>query len=211
MANPQWSIRGTHFVNCNCDFGCPCQFSALPTDGTCRAVVAFKIDEGHFGDTKLDGLLVVNTYGWPGPIHEGNGDMQVIIDERATPEQQAAIVSIMNGEGAEPGTIMLQIYRSMCTTVHDPIISSIEFEADMEGRTGFLKVPGVLDVSVEPIKNQVTGAAMRSRFDLPMGKEFHFAEVASGTTKATGAVPLDFTNSHAHFVNNAMTSEGPKA
>jgi hypothetical protein len=42
-----------------------------------------------------------------------------------------------------------------------------------------------------------------------MGKEFHLGEVASGTTTATGAVALEFTDSHAHFVSNAMTSEGP--
>lgn len=33
-----WSIEGPHFINCNCDFGCPCQYVALPTDGTCKAV-----------------------------------------------------------------------------------------------------------------------------------------------------------------------------
>jgi hypothetical protein len=41
-----------------------------------------------------------------------------------------------------------------------------------------------------------------------MGKEFRLAEVASGTTKASGVVPLEFTNSHAHFANAPLTSEG---
>jgi hypothetical protein len=36
-------------------------------------------------------------------------------------------------------------------------------------------------------------------------------EVASGTTKATGAVPLRFSNKHAHLVYNAMTAKGPVA
>ncbi|MCZ6482423.1 MAG: DUF1326 domain-containing protein, partial [Alphaproteobacteria bacterium] len=70
-------------MNCNCDYGCPCQFVALPTDGTCKAVVGFRIDKGHFGDTQLDGLLAINTYSWPGAIHQGNGSMQSIIDQRA--------------------------------------------------------------------------------------------------------------------------------
>src|SRR4051795_12648399 len=65
MSDIAWSIRGNHFVNCNCDYGCPCQFNALPTDGTCRAVLAWHIEEGHFGDVRLDGLMAVNTYGWP--------------------------------------------------------------------------------------------------------------------------------------------------
>ena len=57
----------------------------------------------------------------------------------------------------------------------------------------------------------MTGAEHRARIDLPLGKEYHLAEVASGTTRATGAVPLRFANRHAHLVYNAMTSKGPVA
>ena len=39
-------------------------------------------------------------------------------------------------------------------------------------------------------------------------KEFRVAEVASGSTKATGVVPLDFTGSHAHFTDATLSSEG---
>lgn len=208
MADVQWSIKGPHFANCNCDLGCPCQFNALPTDGTCRAVVAWRIDEGHYGDVKLDGLCVVNTYGWPGAVHQGNGNMQSIIDERADEAQRKALAAILKGEGAEPGTIMLQIYRSMCATVHEPVVAPIELEVDMDKRIARLRVPGLIDTSVEPIKNPITGAEHRARIDLPMGKEFHLAEVAKGTTKGTGAVPLSFENSHAHIVNNVTTSSG---
>ena len=73
---------------------------------------------------------------------------------------------------------------------------------------GKLSVPGVLETTVEPLKNIVTGAEHRARIDLPAGKEFMLAEVASGTTKGTGAVALDFSNSHAHFADSVMTSKG---
>jgi hypothetical protein len=211
MADVQWSIKGPHFANCNCDFGCPCQFNALPTDGTCRAVVAWRIDEGHYGNVKLDGLHIVNTYGWPGAVHQGNGEMQSIIDERADEAQRKALTAILKGEGADPGSIMLQIYRSMCATVHEPIFAPVELKIDMDKRIARLHVPGVIDSSLEPIKNPVTGAEHRARIDLPMGKEFHLAEVAKGTTKATGAVPLAFENSHGHIVNNVTTSSGVRA
>ena len=50
-----WTIRAFEFSNCNCSYGCPCQFNALPTYGHCRAVVGFQINSGHHGGTKLDG------------------------------------------------------------------------------------------------------------------------------------------------------------
>jgi len=196
-------------VNCNCDYGCPCQFVALPTDGTCRAVVAWQIDEGYYDGVRLDGLIAVNTYGWPGAVHEGNGEMQIIVDERADEGQTKALAAIMVGEGAEPGMTMLQIYAAMCPNKHDTIVKPIELTVDMEARTGSLRIPGLVETTVGPLKNPVTGAEHRARIDLPMGKEFHLGEVASGTTTATGAVALEFTDSHAHFVSNAMTSEGP--
>lgn len=208
MANVEWSIQGPHMANCNCAFGCPCQFNALPSDGTCRAVIAWRIDEGHWGDVKLDGLYAVNTYSWPGAVHHGNGTMQSIIDERADPAQRKALTAIMQGEGAAPGTIMLQIYRTMCATWHEPVFRPISMKFDLENRTAQLSVPGLVETTVEPIKNPVTGALHRARIDLPMGKEYNVAEVASGSTKATGAVKLDLKASHAHLVYNRMSSAG---
>jgi hypothetical protein len=208
MSEIDWAIKGPHLVNCNCDYGCPCQFAAPPTDGTCKAVGAWRIDEGHFGDVKLDGLIAVNTYAWPGAIHQGNGEMQSIIDERADNKQRDALAKVLKGEGGEPGSTMLWIYHAMCKTVHEPIISAIELTIDMDNRIGKLSVPGVLETAVESLKNPVTGAEHRARIDLPAGKEFRLAEVGSGTTKATGLVTLEFANSHAHFSDSTISSGG---
>ena len=210
MANPKWSIRGPHLANCNCDAGCPCQFNSLPTHRNCQAVVAWRIDDGYWEDIRLDGLMAVGTYSWPGAVHEGNGSVQYIIDERASPAQRQALTKVLAGIDAEPGAIMLQIYRAMCATEHEPLFRPIELTIDMDGRKGRLRVPGLIDTTVEPIRNPVTGAETRARIDLPLGKEFFLAEVARGTTNATGKVPLAFKDSHAHIVNNAMTSSGPR-
>ena len=208
MNDGMWSIEGPHFVNCNCDYGCPCQFWGRPTEGSCRAMLAWRIDEGHYGDVRLDGLCAVNTWSWPGAIHEGNGSMQSIIDERASEAQRRALIAILQGEGADPGAVMLQIYRAMCVTVHEPLFKPIHLEVDLEARTARVSVPGVLETTLEPIKNKVTGAPHRARIDLPLGKEFVLAEVASGTTRATGKIPLEFANTHAHLVHNRLTSQG---
>jgi hypothetical protein len=40
MANAKWTIKGREFVHCNCAYGCPCQFNARPTHGSCLAVLA---------------------------------------------------------------------------------------------------------------------------------------------------------------------------
>src|ERR687896_2332056 len=65
MAFVDWSMKGPELATCNCDWGCPCQFNALPTHGNCRAAVAMRIDQGYFADTKLDGVKVVEILAWP--------------------------------------------------------------------------------------------------------------------------------------------------
>jgi hypothetical protein len=79
---------------------------------------------------------------------------------------------------------------------------------DVAARSARLSVPRVLESSLAPIRNKVTGALHRARIDLPLGKEFTLAEVASGTTRATGRIPLDFANTHARLVENRLTSQG---
>ena len=43
----KWEIKGREFGNCNCDYGCPYQFNALPTHGNCWAVVGIRILASH--------------------------------------------------------------------------------------------------------------------------------------------------------------------
>ncbi len=102
----EWQIQGREFANCNCAYGCPCQFNALPTTGSCEAVIGFQFDEGHFGDVRLDGLRAVNIYQFPGPVHEGNGAMQLIVDEGADAAQRDALLRIMQGEETAPMATM---------------------------------------------------------------------------------------------------------
>jgi hypothetical protein len=205
-----WKIRGPEVVICNCSFGCPCQFNSLPTEGNCRAAIAIRIDEGHFGKTRLDGLSVVVLAAWPGAIHEGRGQCLPVIDERASPEQREALLTILSGQESEPGATVFGVFASTFEKVHEPLSKPISIDLDVEGRVGQVKVPGLLESSAEPIRNPVTGAVHRARVTLPEGFEYHTAEFASGTVRAQGPIQLDITGRHAHLAQLHMTGQGVK-
>ena len=59
MAAPSWVLKGIEYGNCNCDYGCPCQFNGRPSsaDGSCRYATFTQIDEGRYGDVNLDGTI----------------------------------------------------------------------------------------------------------------------------------------------------------
>lgn len=208
MSKVKWSIKGREFVNCNCAYGCPCQFNALPTHGNCQAVGAFQIDEGHYGSTKLDGLRFAMIVAWPGAIHEGKGEAAPVIDERASPEQREALSRIMSGEDTEPGATLFQVFSTTLETVHDPVFTSIDFDVDVTGRTARLDIPGLVKTRGEPIVNPVTGATHRVRINLPGGFEYDICEVGRGWSDTQGALRLTLADSHAQFAPLHLTESG---
>lgn len=208
MAYVEWEIKGREFANCNCAYGCPCQFNALPTHGHCRAVAGFAIDEGHFGDVRLDGLRAAIMGKWPGPIHEGGGTWQAIIDQRANEAQRAALAKILYGQETEPGATMWNIFTAMASTVLEPLYAEIQFEVDIEQRHAHLLAPGLIESAGEPLRNPVTKTESRARIDIVDGFEFTIAEIGSGTSKVTGAVAMDLAASHGQFAHIHLSTHG---
>jgi len=205
----EWRIKGTELANCNCAYGCPCQFNALPTYGDCRAAVGYEIEEGHFGSVRLDGLRAVLLVSWPGPVHEGKGTMQVIVDERADAAQRDALVKIMTGAETDEMATMWWVYSAMSPTKLEPLFRPIEYEVDVEARRGRFRVPGLVETVAEPIKNPVTGTEHRVRIDLVGGFEYQIAEIGSGTTRATGSISLPgIENTYGQFARLHLSNKG---
>lgn len=195
MSYVDWEIRGPKIGVCSCDFGCPCEFNGKPTQGFCQGGEAQLIEQGHFGDVPLDGLIIGATYRWPGPVHEGGGWAQGIIDKRATDQQVDALFKILGGEEQEPTTVF-NIYGSTMDGEHDPIFADLEFEADIAARTGRFVMDGKQMLKVEPILNPVTGKPHRARIVLPEGFEFREAEMGSGDIVTDGPLQMAHDKSY---------------
>ena len=203
-----WEIKGEEFGNCNCDYGCPCQFNALPTQGNCEAAVGFKIDQGHYGDVSLSGLSAAMVVWWPGPVHEGNGKMQIIVDDKADDSQRDAIEKIFHGEDTEPMTTMWSVYSAMCPTTLETLPKPISLEIDVEERVGKISVPCVFETTGEPIRNPVTGNKHRARIDMQAGFEYELAEIGSASTEATGEIKLSLKDSYGQFAAIHLNNNG---
>ncbi|MEX0852562.1 MAG: DUF1326 domain-containing protein [Bauldia sp.] len=199
MVAVDWYVEGIEFGNCNCDYGCPCQFESRPTHGGCEGFEVVRIDHGRFGDVKLDGLCVALIYVWPGPIFEGNGVMQAVIDERADPQQREALRTIVHGGETRQAATHWWVYHAMSSKVHEPLFKRIEFEVDLEARTARVNIASVLVSVGQPIRSPATGDIHRVRIDIPNGIEFEQAEIGSASTTAGGAIRLDLKNSYGQF------------
>src|SRR3546814_20451680 len=131
-----WGLKGRELANCNCEYGCNCQFGGLPDKGHCQAVFGMAIDEGSHADVDLSGLNIAAVFRWPGPIHEGKGECAAFVDERARAEQRDALLTIMNGGGTEPFAPVFAVFASTTDTKHEPRFLCSAWRWHVAGRTG---------------------------------------------------------------------------
>ncbi|HEY0846360.1 MAG TPA: DUF1326 domain-containing protein [Noviherbaspirillum sp.] len=210
MARADWRLEGEWIKNCICAWGCPCDFNARPTHGECKGFAGMHIVKGHFEQTRLDDLSFFAVVHFPGALHEGNGQLQPIIDEKANPEQRNALLEIMSGKHSAEGTLF-HIFSLIITKVHDPVFAPVRLEFDKDARLARLSIPGVLESSVEPIRNPVTGLPHRIRVVMPEGFEHIEGEVASADIRSSGAIAIDSKGTHSTLAHVVQTPEGVAA
>lgn len=88
-AAEDWALKGDLAESCCCQPACPCIFSSAPTLGHCEGSSLFEIEEGHYGDVRVDGLNVVFAYRF--------GEwVRLYVDETASDEQRAAVEKLLN-------------------------------------------------------------------------------------------------------------------
>jgi hypothetical protein len=208
MVETKWWFKAREFTNCNCAYGCPCQFNALPTHGNCKAVIGAEISEGVHGTTKLDGVRFAGVFAWPGPIHLGNGEAFPIVDSRASGAQREAILRILSGLDTEPGATIFNVFANTFAKVHPPVFADIDVQIDVDKRRAKMHVSGYIDQRGEPIVNPVTGAEFRGEIELPNGFEYLRAEIARGWAKAKGPIEFDLADSHGHFAYLHLSDTG---
>jgi hypothetical protein len=175
-AQTRWQIAGDELANCNCAWGCPCQFNANPTTGHCEALVTFRIARGHYGDVKMDGVTFSCLVYFPGALHEGNGTLQMVIDETTSSAQRQALHGMASGK---QGGLFFEIIAAICPNILDTIYAPISFTYDQEKRVAAVRISGIAESVVEPIKNPVTGEEHRARIVLPKGFEYKEAEMGN--------------------------------
>jgi len=204
----RWMIRGMEYGNCNCAWGCPCQFNAPSTYGSCVAVSGGLVQEGHFNDTRLDGLNWALLLQWPGEIADGNGRQQAIIDERADDAQREALRKILHGESTAPGATHFYVYNSTMSEVIDPLYAPVDVEIDVDARRARLVVPGLVESTGSPIVDPHSGEEHRAQIHLPNGFEYTVAEMGTGSSRVRAGIELDLSDSYGQFNVVHMNQDG---
>jgi len=158
-----WNMKGVLVIACNCDYGCPCNVNGRPSLGKCEGGWTWQIEQGVYGDLKLDGLSIGLYCNWPAAIHEGNGVATYLIDERADEPQRAALRVLLEGNAGGPWGI----FRRTFSELHGP--RYVRYEVDGDTNLPRVLAADALAVDLEYIRNPVTGETIHPRVVLPEG------------------------------------------
>ena len=179
--SPAWRTKGTLLQGCNCDYGCPCNFNAPPTHGTCDGTWIGHIDQGIYGDARLDGLNFAVGAHWPAAIHLGDGEGFVLVDERGDQAQREGLVAILTGKVGGPFGIL----ANTISKLHDP--QFLAFEIKLDGANSTARAGNAVELEMEPIRNPVTGAEALPGLVLPQGLLYRESTRASTKTYRVNA------------------------
>jgi hypothetical protein len=198
-----WRLKGTVTLACNCDYGCPCNFNALPTQGHCEGEWNWHVEQGSYGDTRLDGLNFTVACDWPGAIHEGSGEAVVLIDERADDAQREAIQALVDGQNGGPWAII----STTLVKVSGPLF--VPYEVKLDGIHSEVRAGNVLELVMEPIRNRTTGAESHPRILLPQGFIYKDAAIASSKSfRVQDGISYDHSGKYAAV--SLFEYSGPK-
>jgi len=196
-----WYVEGVEYGNCNCAYGCPCQFEAESTYGDCFGFEVVRIDKGYFGEIDLAELKVAMLYRSPDPDSDEQAELQVIIDENANAQQRSTLETILHGKETVEAATHWWVYCMLSDVIHPTLYKPIDFEMDIESRTAKVVIPGILESTGSPILSPHSNKEHRVKIGITHGIEFELAEMGSGSTRigSESIMDLNITDRYGQF------------
>ncbi|WP_317930723.1 DUF1326 domain-containing protein [Halioxenophilus sp. WMMB6] len=193
-----WTLTGTGYEFCNCDFGCGCNFGGFPNseDGSCRAFVGLDIKRGKVGNVDVSGLKCAAIVNWPKAIHEGNGKAVFVVEPETTDDQINALAQVFSGDlGGMPWELLGPSFEVVGLRKTPITITG-------KGTDSSFCAEGVAEAQGTTFKNPVTGEPHHAFVDLPTGFIWTRGECGSGTFKASAeGVDVGASNSNWIYYN----------
>lgn len=190
-----YRIDGTYFENCSCEVACPCGASNLLLPATyerCHVLLAFHVDSGEVDGVDVSGKTAALFADTPKQMTDGNWKVGLLIDEGASEEQRAALVSVFSGEQGGPAALFAPLVGEILGVEYAPM----EYADD--GRRHSLRIGDSIDLEVEDFAGAEEGSVMTlNGVGHPAGSTLTLARATRSKITAFG-YDLDLTGRNGH-------------
>lgn len=141
-----YKLEGQLLEFCSCNVLCPCWLGEDPDGGHCEGFISYNIEKGTINDINVSGLSIIIATIIPGNILKGNWRIFIYIDDKATPEQQEALLSAFGGKIGGPLADIAQLIGEIAGVERAPIIFSVK-----DGK-GQLRIGNNVEAEVMPLQ-----------------------------------------------------------
>ena len=97
-----YTLEGSILEVCDCKVLCPCWIGEDPDNGTCDSVIAYHVDTGEIEGVDVSGLTMAMVAHIPGNVLNGNFRTMTFVDDRASIEQEQALLMAFAGKLGGP-------------------------------------------------------------------------------------------------------------
>lgn len=139
-----YQLEGKLLEVCDCNVLCPCWIGENPDNGTCDAVLAYHIDKGTIDGTDVSGLTLGLLVHIPVNVLAGNWKLAVFVDDKASPQQQEAILNAWTGKLGGPLADLAKLIGEVASVERAPISFNVE-----EGK-GRLRIGTAAEATMSP-------------------------------------------------------------
>ena len=141
-----YELEGTLLEVCNCNVLCPCWIGEDPDNGTCDGVIGYHVEKGTANGVDVSGLTLAGIAHIPGNVLAGGWKGAFFVDDRATPEQEEALLNAFTGKLGGPLADLAQLWGEIVSVERAPITFDVQ-----EGK-GTLKIGSVVEADMEPYR-----------------------------------------------------------
>lgn len=139
-------LKGDLLEVCTCNILCPCWVGEDPDGGICKSTLAYVIDEGSIDGVDVSGLVIAGAVFIPGNVFAGNWKRRIYVDERASPEQERALVDLLQGRKGGP-------FADLAALIGEDVgVERARIDYSIEEGKGRFAIEGVLEATMAPFQ-----------------------------------------------------------
>ncbi len=139
-----YQLEGRLLEVCNCRVLCPCWIGEDADFGTCDTIIAWHFDKGTIEGVDVTGLTLAAVAHVPGNILEGNWRVAIFVDERASTQQEDALLKVYTGKAGGPVADLAALIGEVVSVERAPITFAVQ------GGKGTLKIASDYYAELEP-------------------------------------------------------------
>jgi hypothetical protein len=139
-----YTLEGRLLESCTCNTLCPCWVGEDPDYGTCDGLLCWHVDKGTINGVDVSDLTFAIVGHIPGNIMEGNWRVVAFVDEKATKEQEDAILGVWTGKMGGPVADLAQLIGEVVGVERAPISFKVE------GGEGRVEIGVVVETELAP-------------------------------------------------------------